>query len=66
MRAEYDTYAQANGVLPMPEGYQPRKQVLINSLVNVYLPRARVPVAVVLVLLVGLVVYRRRRNRVRS
>lgn len=65
MRAEYDAYALANGVLPMPEGYQPRKQVLINSLVNVYWPRARIPVAVVLAVLVGLVVYRRRRNRAR-
>jgi len=64
MRADYDAYAQANGVLPMPEGYEPRNQVLINSLVNVYLPRARIPAAVSLVVLVGLVVYRRRRNRV--
>ena len=64
MRADYDAYAQANGVLPMPEGYEPRNQVLINSLVNVYLPRARIPAAVALVVLVGLVVYRRRRNRV--
>ncbi len=64
MRADYDAYAQANGVLPMPEGYEPRNQVLINSLVNVYLPRARIPAAVSLVVLVGLVVYRRRRHRV--
>lgn len=64
MRADYDAYAQANGVLPMPEGYEPRNQVLINSLVNVYLPRARIPAAVALVVLVGLVVYRRRRHRV--
>ena len=64
MRADYDAYAQANGVLPMPEGYEPRNQVLINSLVNVYLPRARIPAAVALVVLVALVVYRRRRNRV--
>jgi len=64
MRADYDAYAQANGVLPMPEGYEPRNKVLINSLVNVYLPRARIPAAVALVVLVGLVVYRRRRHRV--
>jgi len=65
MRADYDAYALANGVLPMPEGYEPRKQVLINSLMNVYLPRARVPAAVVLAMLVGWYLYRRRRSHLR-
>jgi len=62
MRADYDAYAQANGVLPMPEGYEPRKQVLINSLLNVYLPRLEVPGLVIVVAAVAIFVYRRRRK----
>jgi arylsulfatase/uncharacterized sulfatase len=62
MRADYDAYAQANGVLPMPDGYEPRKQVMINSLLNVYLPRFKIPGMVLLVALVVLAVYRRRRK----
>ncbi len=62
MVADYDAYAKANGVLPMPEGYEPRHQVMINSLVNVYWPRLRMPALLVLLALVALgVVVRRRR-----
>ena len=39
MKADYEVYAAQNGVLPMPQGYDPIQQVLINSLVNVYMPR---------------------------
>jgi arylsulfatase/uncharacterized sulfatase len=41
MQADYAAYAKANGVLAMPEGYDPISQVTINALVNVYVPRYR-------------------------
>ncbi len=63
MRRDYDAYAQANGVLPMPEGYDPIQQIQINALLNVYVPRFRVPVLTALAALVALVVWRRRRRR---
>lgn len=61
--AEYDRYAAANGVLPMPPDYEPRKQVMINSLFNVYWPRLRWPALSGLVLLLGWWVVRQRRKR---
>lgn len=39
MQADYAAYAKANGVLPMPEGYDPIRQVQTNALINVYIPR---------------------------
>ena len=39
MQADYAEYARTHGVLPMPDGYDPVQQVLINSLLNVYVPR---------------------------
>ncbi len=41
MQREYEQYARDNGVLTMPEGYDPIKQVTINAIVNVYWPRAK-------------------------
>lgn len=38
MQADYAAWAKANGVLPMPEGYNPVKQVLINTFVNYWIP----------------------------
>lgn len=62
MQADYEAYARGNGVLPMPEGYEPRKQVLINSLYNVYLPMWRVPGMLILALLAAFIGYRLRRR----
>jgi arylsulfatase/uncharacterized sulfatase len=66
MQAEYAAWAQRNGVLPMPEGYSPQKQILHNALVNVYLPRLKWPAmgvgAAVVALLFWLVARRRRRR----
>ena len=39
MQADYAKWAKANGVLEMPDGYDPIQQVIINSLVFVYWPR---------------------------
>lgn len=43
MRAEYERWAEAHGVLPMPEGYDPSRQVLVNSLLDYWLPTYRAP-----------------------
>jgi arylsulfatase A-like enzyme len=61
MQSEYASYAKANGVLAMPDGYEPRKQVLINSFYNVYWPMWRTPLAIMLVL--ALLWYLRRRSK---
>ena len=69
MQADYAAYAKANGVLPMPESYDPIRQVLINAIVNVYLPRlknAALPIMAGLVLLVAAFVFVRRRRRMRA
>ena len=39
MQTDYEAYAKANGVLPMPAGYEPVHQVIVNSFLNVYVPR---------------------------
>ncbi len=66
MQADYAAYAKANGVLPMPDGHDPQQQVLINSLVNVYVPRYRntalTLVAGLIVLAASVVVRGRRRK----
>ncbi len=66
MQADYAAYARANGVLPMPEGYEPTRQVFTNALVNVYVPRYRNTALAALAALVALVAgiaYIRRRKR---
>ena len=66
MQAAYAAWANANGVLPMPDGYNPVKQVLINSFVNYWIPTYRNTALAVLAGLIGLivagVVIRRRRR----
>lgn len=65
MQADYAAWAQAHGVLPLPEGYNPVRQVLINSIVNYWLPAYGVHVAVVLLALLGALAWavRARRRR---
>ncbi len=65
MQVDYAHYAHSHGVLPMPEGYDPINQVIINALVNVYVPRmqrAALPLAVAVMALIGLRVWWRRRR----
>ena len=45
MQKAYAEYEKDNGVLPMPEGYNPVRQVLINSMINYWLP-TYVPIGV--------------------
>ncbi len=67
MRADYETWSRSHQVLSMPEGYNPVRQVLINSFVNYWIPTYRKPVlvwfSVLATLLAGMVVVRRRRRR---
>ncbi len=68
MRADYAAWALANGVLAMPEGYSPVKQVFINSVVNYWLPTYGLQSLAVLLLLLGLpaaLLLRARRRRAR-
>ena len=63
MQTDYEVYARAHGVLPMPEGYNPQQQVMINALLNVYLPRYRNAGLMLLgALVVAVLVWRRRRR----
>ncbi|MES2362034.1 MAG: arylsulfatase [Pseudomonadota bacterium] len=69
MQADYAAYAKANGVLPMPEGYDPIQQVQTNALINVYLPRFKrtgLPILAGLLLLVAVLVFVRRRRQMRA
>lgn len=63
MQLAYAAYAKANGVLPMPEGYEPVHQVLVNALINVYVPRFKIPAMILLAALALLVAVRIRRRR---
>jgi arylsulfatase A-like enzyme len=69
MQTDYAAYAKANGVLPMPEGYDPINQVQTNVLINVYVPRfkrAGLPVLAGLALLAAVFVIWRKRRRLRN
>ncbi len=64
MQLDYAAYTKANGVLPMPEGYEPIRQVLVNALINVYVPRFKVPALILLtVLWIWAAVWIRRRRK---
>lgn len=69
MRADYDAWATANGVLPMPEGYNPTRQVLINTFVNHWIPAYRqhgLAVLAGLAVLVAWFTLRRRRRAAKT
>ncbi|WP_256345311.1 arylsulfatase [Pseudomonas sp. PD9R] len=63
MQADYVEYAQVNGVLPMPAGYDYKRQGQLYALQHVLIPKLKAaapPVLAVLVLLIGVWVWRRR------
>jgi len=68
LQRDYAAYAKANGVLPMPAGYNPTWQVTINSLHNYWIPAYRYHALVALAVLAATVSWwwRRRRNRTRQ
>jgi arylsulfatase/uncharacterized sulfatase len=63
MQTDYTSYVRANGVLTMPNNYDPMTQIQINAFINVFLPTL-IKVALLLsVLLAGGLWYRRYRRR---
>ncbi|TPG75715.1 arylsulfatase [Pseudomonas arsenicoxydans] len=66
MQADYAEYARVNGVLPMPVGYDYMHQGQLYALKHVVIPKLKAaapPVVAVLVLLVGVLVWHRRRKQ---
>lgn len=66
MQADYAAWARAHGVLPMPEGYNPVDQVMINTFVNYWIPTYWPHGVVALLALLGvaaMLVVRARRRR---
>lgn len=64
MEHDYAAYAAANGVLPMPAGYDPAWQVTINSVYNYWIPAYRNHALVALVAAtLGVLWWWRRRRR---
>ena len=51
MLSQYQSYAKRNGVLPVPSGYDPQRQVAINGLGNRARPGILVGVLMVVTLL---------------
>ncbi|MCU1751995.1 arylsulfatase [Pseudomonas sp. 6D_7.1_Bac1] len=65
MQADYAEYARTNGVLPMPAGYDYMHQGQLYALKHVVLPKLKAaapPIMGALLLLAGLLVWRRRRK----
>lgn len=66
MQADYAAYAKANGVLDMPGDYEPVQQVIINAAVNVYWPRFKGVLLLLLTVLLAVpaaLLYRRRQRQ---
>lgn len=57
MAGDFDRYAQQNGVLAMPENYNPQRQVLINSFFNYWWPTYGWKVIALLLVLLGMGTY---------
>lgn len=63
MQNDYAAYANAHGVLTMPDGYNPMRQVVINSFYNYWYPtygRQVMAVLAAVALVVGVFLVRRR------
>jgi arylsulfatase/uncharacterized sulfatase len=64
LQADYARYAEDHGVLPMPAGYSPQRQVMVNSFWNYWLPAYGSMAAVCLIALIagiaGIRVWRKR------
>jgi len=61
--AAYKEYERADGVLPLPAGYEPRDQVAVNALRRVILPELWWPGVLTVGVLLGLWMLLRRRNK---
>jgi arylsulfatase/uncharacterized sulfatase len=68
MQADYAEYARVNGVLPMPAGYDYKRQGQVYALQHVLIPKLKAaapPAVAVLVLLIGIWGWRRRNRGTR-
>ncbi len=66
MKADYTAWASAQGVLPMPQDYNPVRQVMINTVFNYWIPaylNSTITVLAGMVFAGGLLIARRRRAR---
>jgi arylsulfatase/uncharacterized sulfatase len=63
MQKDYQIWADAHGVLPVPDGYNPVMQVAINMTLNYWLPTYGPWMAAFLLLLIGTWTVWRRRQR---
>jgi arylsulfatase/uncharacterized sulfatase len=61
--AAYQRFEAEDGVLPLPEGYRPQRQVTINALRRVILPQLLWPAVAVSIFTILWVLIRRRRRR---
>jgi arylsulfatase/uncharacterized sulfatase len=64
MRAAYEAWARDHHVLPMPEGYSPARQVLVNTLLDYWLPTYVAPSLGVLALAALAFAWLRRGRRI--
>ena len=66
MQADFEAYAKSHGILPMPDGYRPARQVMINTFINYWFPAYRdVALAVFLSAAAILAIFVRRRRNLR-
>jgi arylsulfatase A-like enzyme len=66
MQEQYAAYVQDAGVLPLPDDYSLVRQVTINSIIFVFLPRYWPYLAGFVIVVVALFLYRARRRAARS
>jgi arylsulfatase/uncharacterized sulfatase len=66
MRVLWEDWAREHRVLPMPDGYEPSRQVRVNNLLDYWLPAYAPHATVALLLLVAVLLSRRRRRRARG
>jgi len=64
MQRDYLAYEKAHGVLPMPEGYNPQRAVLINGMYNYWFPTYGPGALIVMLLLLvaGTLIWKRKRR----
>jgi arylsulfatase/uncharacterized sulfatase len=62
LQADYESWSKAHGVLAMPAGYDPVRQVLINSILTYWIPQYRYKALTLLLMAAAWLLLRRRRR----